>query len=104
MNEFCDFIGFIRVVESLYDSELCLIPLRRLCYLSGTGKTVVAGNAEYFYELQAKEPTVDGTDLLYEQVDKKSLILFILQVTDLLLGIQAIIMTSSSHFFEHYGN
>jgi len=32
----------------------------------GTGKTVVAGDAEYFNELQAKEPTVDHTDVLYD--------------------------------------
>ena len=37
-----------------------------LCYLSGTGKTVIAGDAEYFNELQAMEPTADDADVLYE--------------------------------------
>ena len=34
--------------------------------IAGTGKTVVAGDVEYFNELQAKEPTVNNTDVLYE--------------------------------------
>ena len=47
----------------------CTVSLdsKHISFLSiGTGKTVVAGDAEYFQALYEKEPNVVDTDLLYE--------------------------------------